>query len=292
MQESIEAIMRTVALVLAFLIAVPAGGQALPRPGIAPLVRPANVIDRVDDRDSLLAIGADLGLKPEEINRIRAVSGYVGCLSPSPSVGAGALFLTNDQILTAAHIFFEPSGRKRSKCFFKNQAAEPVMVDLLTDGGAIFGAEPPRAGSNSDYAVVLLAAPIKGAKPFPVDLATPVRNDDRLIVITAHPAGLDKELDKGVPVAQPCAVRRVAKSTGKTNFYRTDCDASGSSSGGMHLSRVDGRLVFRGITITTGLWREPKLYGAPYDEKSGSVTTALSTDAAILAAGRKLAGLD
>jgi hypothetical protein len=52
-------------------------------------------------------------------------------------------------------------------------------------------------------------------------------------------------------------VKRVPKSTEATNFYRTDCDATGASSGGMHLSRVDGRLVFRGITITTGPWREP-----------------------------------
>ena len=30
--------------------------------------------------------------------------------------------------------------------------------------------------------------------------------------------------------------------------------------------------------------------GAPYDEKAGSVTTALGTDAAILRAGQELAG--
>ena len=57
----------------------------------------------------------------------------------------------------------------------------------------------------------------------------------------------------------------------------------------MNLARVDGELVFRGVTITTGLWRDPDLPGAPYDEKRGSVTTALGTDAAILEAGRKLA---
>ena len=46
----------------------------------------------------------------DEIARIRKVSGYVGCLAPSPSVGSGALFLANNQILTTAHIFFEESG--------------------------------------------------------------------------------------------------------------------------------------------------------------------------------------
>jgi hypothetical protein len=58
----------------------------------------------------------------------------------------------------------------------------------------------------------------------------------------------------------------------------------------MHLSRVNGRLVFRGITITTGPWREPRFHGAPYNERGGSVTTALGTDAAILSVGQALAG--
>ena len=47
-------------------------------------------------------------------------------------------------------------------------------------------------------------------------------------------------------------------------------------------------LVFRAITISTGPWRDATLAGAPYDEKAGSVTTALTTDAAILAAARQL----
>src|SRR5690606_12999273 len=75
-----------------------------------------NIIDGTDDRDSLLTLGPRLGLSPDEIARIRTVSGFVGCLSPSPSLGSGALFLNNRQILTAGHIFFEPSGRPRSKC--------------------------------------------------------------------------------------------------------------------------------------------------------------------------------
>jgi hypothetical protein len=58
----------------------------------------------------------------------------------------------------------------------------------------------------------------------------------------------------------------------------------------MHLARVHGRLVFRGVTITTGPWRDEKFRGAPYDERGGSVTTALGVDAGILEAGKSLAG--
>jgi len=57
----------------------------------------------------------------------------------------------------------------------------------------------------------------------------------------------------------------------------------------MHLARVNGRLAFRGVTITAGPWQDPKFHGAPYDEAAGSATTALGTDAAVLDAGRSLA---
>jgi hypothetical protein len=251
----------------------------------------ANIIDGTDDRDSILDIGPSLGLSKPEIDRIRAVSGYVGCFLPTPSLGSGALFLTNRQILTAGHIFFDDNGRRRSNCFFKTQSIPPVKVDLLVDE-ARFGADPLKAGSNYDFAVVPLAEPIPRVEPFPVDTDVKIKAGDALIVVTAHPAGMEKVVPNEVPVVQGCTVRRVPVSTSITSFYRTDCDASGSSSGGMQLSRVHGELVYRGVTITTGLWRDPKLKGAPYDERRGSVTTALGTDAAILEAGRTLAIFD
>jgi hypothetical protein len=178
----------------------------------------------------------------------------------------------------------------RSICFFKNQARAPLMIDLKLDGASVrFGAVPPKPGSNNDYAIVRLEAPVPDAVPFPVEERVAVRSGDDLIVVTAHPAGMAREVDRAIPVAQGCKIRRVPISSAATNFYRSDCDATGSSSGGMHLARVGGALVFRGITITTGLWRDPQFHGAPYNEKGGSATTALGTDAAILAAGRDLA---
>jgi hypothetical protein len=284
-------------LIAAMLSFIASACLAGPRPAPAVFISDGsnyrldiNIIDGKDDRDSLLELGPRLGLSSAEIVRIRRASGYVGCLSPSPSLGNGALFLDNRQILTVAHIFFERSGNRRSKCFFKNQAPGSQKIDLvLDDAHARFGANPPKPGSNNDYAVIRLPEPVEGGEPFPVDTDVPVANGDRLIVVTAHPAGMAKEVDNAVPVVQPCRVRRVPRSTAATSFYRSDCDATGSSSGGMHLSRVGDRLVFRGITITTGPWQDDSLAGAPFNEATGSVTTALGTDAAILAAGKAMA---
>ena len=247
----------------------------------------ANIIG-ADDRGTLAAKGPQLGLSAAEIARIRAVSGHVACFGKRPALASGALFLSNDLVLTAAHTFFE-NGQRAEKCFFRAQAPGSDWIRLLTDPAhARFGAVAPRPGSNSDWAIVRLAAPIAGAVPFP-PAATRPRAGDRLIVLTAHPADMES-LDPTMPVVRGCTVRRVPISTAATNFYRSDCDAVGGASGGMHLARVDGRLVFRAITISTGPWRDPALHGAAYDEKAGSVTTALEADAAILAAARALVG--
>ena len=248
-----------------------------------------NIIDGADDRGSILNLGPSLGLSVADIARIRKVSGHVGCFEPTPNVASGALYLTNDQVLTAGHLFFEDDGTPRTKCYFRQQTPGSEWLELTPDAAnARFGAVPPKAGSNNDWAIVRLAAPIADAEPFAAADAPPTVGD-ALIVVSAQPAGFEM-FDPNVPIAQGCTVRRVPISSSTTNFYRSDCDAGGGSSGGMHLSRVGGELIFRGMTISTGPWRDPAFVGAPYDEKGGSVTTALGTDAAILAAGRDLAG--
>lgn len=251
---------------------------------------PVNIIDGADERAPITELGPVLGLSAAEIARIRSVSGHVVCADGGqPVTASGALFLTNRQVLTAAHTFFETDGRRKSQCFFRRQAAASDWIPLRTDAAnARFGAAHPKPGSNSDWGIVRLAAPLAGAEPFPVDPVRPVAGD-ALIVVSAQPEGFE-HVDPAIPIAQGCTVRRAPVSSAATNFYRTDCDATNGSSGGMHLFRAGGQLWFRGMTITTGPTREPAFHGAPYDEQGGSVTTALSTDAAILAAGRELAG--
>jgi hypothetical protein len=249
----------------------------------------ANVIDGADDRGALVALASSLGLSAAEVQRIRKVSGHVACSGQVPKLASGALYLTNGLVLTAAHTFFH-NGKRQTQCHFRAQNAGSSWIELKTgEGDARFGAVPPKPGSNADWAVVRLAAPIAGAVPFPLPLNAP-KNGDRLVVISAHPAGMES-IPPEMPVAQSCTVRRAPKSSSTTSFYRTDCDATQGSSGGMHLHRgADGALTFRGMTISTGPTEDPAFKGAPYDEKAGSVTTALGTDAAILAAGRALAG--
>jgi hypothetical protein len=266
--------------VIAAFLAVAAGSLFWSAPAAA------NIIG-TDDRGTLAALGPQLGLTADEILRIRQVSGHVACFGGQPVLASGALFLADDLVLTAAHTFFTADGTRASKCFFRPQAPGGDWIPLKTDAAnARFGAVPPKPGSNNDWAIVRLAAPVNGAEPFP-PAATPPGAGDALIVLTAHPADMEAA-DPAMPVVTGCTVKRVPISTAATNFYRSDCDAAGGASGGMHLARVDGRLVFRAITISTGPWRDPALYGAAYDEKAGSVTTALATDAAILAAARSL----
>ena len=249
---------------------------------------PVNVIDGADERGALTELAASLGLSTAEVARIRSVSGHVVCADGQPVTASGALYLTNDQVLTAAHVFSilkatgSPSASSAARRPTLNGSAGARQRERP------FRASPPRPGSNNDWAVVRLAQPLSGADPFPVH-GGGVSAGDALIVISAQPAGFE-HLDPSVPVAQACTVRRAPVSSQATSFYRTDCDASSGSSGGMHLLRRGGDLVFAGMTISTGPSRDPAFAGAPYDEQGGSVTTALGTDAAILAAGRDLAG--
>lgn len=266
-------------------------GAAPGHAAAGPVARPVNIIDGSDDRGSLLELGPGLGLSPGEIARIRQVSGFVGCLSNPPSLVSGMLFLTDRQVVTAAHVLFEPSGRPRSKCFFRTQGVEPFHTELdLASGATRFGAKAPKAGTAEDFAIVRLMEPVPRAVPLPVATG-PARVGEGLIVVTAHPAGMAREVDKGVPVVQACTVRRVAApaSPSAPAMLHTDCDATGSSSGGMNMTRVGGQLMLRAITVATGPWRDKRLEGAPYNEKRGSQTIALSLDGPVAAAGRALA---
>ena len=83
---------------------------------------------------------------PAEIARIRKVSGHVGCFEPTPVAASGALFLTNDQILTAGHIFFEDDGEPRTKCYFRPQTPGSEWLELMPDAAnARFGARAAEA---------------------------------------------------------------------------------------------------------------------------------------------------
>jgi hypothetical protein len=261
----------------------------------APAAVLANIIGGADERDALTRLGPSLGLSAGEMARIRTVSGYVGCLAPTPSLGSGALFLDNRHVVTAAHTLIDDKGRLRTKCFFKNQERTYFMTDLVMDPSRIaLGSPRPKPGSNDDYAIAALAEPVPNGMPFDVADGPP-RAGEELITVSGHPAGMEKTVDASEPVVQRCAIRRVPVPgrAGLSTFYRTDCDATGSSSGAMQLTRIGGRLFFRGFVISTGPWQGAageRLRGEPYNEAAGSVTTALGVDGPVLAAGNRLLG--
>ncbi len=142
----------------------------LPRPrrtAVPPL--PANVIDGVDDRAPLGEIAEQLGLSAAEVARIRQVSGHVGCFEPLPIVGLRRAVPRQRPdphrrahllpVRTASRPANASSGRRRrgrTGCRFS-----PTPPTLR------FGADPPKPGSNQDWAVVRLATPVtvRGAVP-------------------------------------------------------------------------------------------------------------------------------
>ena len=89
------------------------------------------------------------------------------------------------------HLLRSDTGERRSQMLLQDQDEPSVKIDLVPEAGR-FGATPPKPGSNYDFAIVPLAKPIADAEPFPVAETVPVKAGDRLIVITAHPAGMEK----------------------------------------------------------------------------------------------------
>ena len=171
---------------------VPDHHYTVPR---SPDVLPVDVIDGADDRDYLFSIGPALGFW--------LAGGSTGVGEPRlrrllvvrrRRVGDGALFLTNRRIITAAPACFLPAPSRRTTLRAAPSRAgseNPPRSTLSDPARAASGAVPPRAGSNADFAIVTLGSQSPARRRSMAD-DVPVRPGDSLIVITAHPARMDR----------------------------------------------------------------------------------------------------
>jgi len=177
------------------------------------------------------------------------------------------------QIITAAHIFIEKSGRKReplSDCYFAPQNQGTAVTTTyprdFDSGGFRFGNDASRkVGDIGDWAVVRLKEPVPGAVPFRHDTAEPKR-DDWILVVSSFMGDLSAD----EPLVQECRVRGFQHPESAEVRYITDCDAEGGASGGPVMVRDKrGNLAVIGVVVDTG---KQKLDGQKFDPKTGSFT--------------------
>ncbi|WP_428031744.1 trypsin-like peptidase domain-containing protein [Ancylobacter sp.] len=224
------------ALCLAFLTLcatalVPVAAGAIERKSStsANLPSSAIIIDE-DDRLSRDDYSRVTGLSPAVIASRFGATGVVRCGS---AVGTGQLVGANNVLVTASHVLFTPGGEPRGRgasCTFEitaggNRQKISVDVDKVVCGAR----EPYGQPAVKDWAVVPLAGPVKGAKPYmPGTMQVP----GNIVLAAAAKSGGQEEYSlqncqaRKVTTAAPSGVREVA----------IDCDAEGGVSGAAMLS--------------------------------------------------------
>lgn len=180
------------------------------------------------------------GLSPAAMASRFGATGVVRCGS---AVGTGQLVGANNVLVTAAHVLFAPGGEPRGRgasCTFEIVTAGgrqkiPVDVDKVVCGAR----EPYVQPAVKDWAVVPLASPAKGVKPYmPGTMRVP---GDIVLAAAARSGGQEYYS------LQSCQARKVTKTAPSgLREVAIDCDAEGGVSGAALLS-PDG--AFLGVYV-------------------------------------------
>ncbi|WP_438275812.1 hypothetical protein [Nitrobacter sp.] len=239
-----------------------------------------------DPRGPLSRKAQELGLSPEEVQRIRKNVGYVICPgNPADggalaSEGAGMLVGNGHQIVTDAHLFIDTYTNKRREpledCRFINLADPSAIVrlDFSSEKTYKFYTLFPEAVWYNDRAIVRLTHRILGADPFPLDLdETPLKRGDRLIMISADQNQLtfsmprhhilfymqdhkfSDEMDvNSEPIAQACTVMAYyARTARASSVIYSDCNGTAKASGSIVLIRKpNGNLAAKALHTQGG----------------------------------------
>lgn len=232
----------------------------------------AGIIGSTDDRGSLIKLGPKLGLSAAEIEQARRSTGYINCPLPKEKkiiTGSAALVLSNQTIVTAAHIFIDKKHRWReplSDCYFRPQAAPFTKIKIDPTSIATGPLTPGRRRQGiNDWAVVRLVSPVRGATPYePLPrVASVLRMFTRIVSIAASAKGFKSDLD--IPLIQECEVRMTSLAEESRSFL-SDCDTSPGMSGSIILVRRDGQLFAAAMTRAA---TEGNAY-AEFDASTGS----------------------
>jgi hypothetical protein len=246
--------------------------------------RPDGSLD--DGRDNITKNQKDLGLSDSEVRRIRASTGYVVCPGEDNQnfgTASAVLVESNQQIVTAAHAFYDEQGRPRSPlshCFFQNQEVPYKRVPLDFDSGTERFGKRGLIGwlEREDYAVVRLKEPISTADAVPFSLSSKaMKSGQKFIAISAYQDVPGRTIDPEVPVAQKSVVKQVNAFHGEVpTEYFTEADLQPTGSGGAVFTKENGQLVLSGIVVASG---KPELNGLNYDVAKGSLTRVIGVDA-------------
>jgi len=173
--------------------------------------------------------------------------------------GSAASILSANQIVTAAHIFFDPKSKQRNSslqnCYFHNYSNRRVSIPILVTPAfeVQLRENDPRENHRRDWAVVRLASAIPNCKPYEADASGDLLAPGAELLAISH---LHKDIKNRFsgrePIGQRCNVRdgTAARLTG-VPFYLTDCDADAGASGSIGLVRRNGKWIPKAILIGT-----------------------------------------
>jgi hypothetical protein len=226
------------------------------------------VVDR-DGRVGVRAAAATLAVSEAAISVRYAATGVVEC---GGMRGIGQITGRGDVVTSAAHVFFDESGRSRAesgRCLFRAASGEEIV--LTPDAARCGSSRPYEASGRHDWAVARLAHPLDGVRPYRLG-GTPRVGQEITVV----------GYERGAPSWDFCRVRDVLAGAGGGVEIRTDCVGLDGLSGAAYLTR-EARPALLGVHVgfrsrhpdTAGAYGEDHhTFGAAIGGAFGQAVTA------------------
>lgn len=253
----------------------------------------AAIIGPTDDRVELSKVPGlkDIGFGREDMQQTMACTGAIVCIDKLPNRisifrGSAASVSSPDQIVTAAHIFYDhitkqPRASLQS-CTFRNYTRPGASIPIAVTPAlrAQLRQNNPYENRWHDWAVVRLKSAIPNCKPYEADRsAEPAAPGSELLAISHLHKDIMKKFSGREPIGQRCTIRNVAGS--ETPMYLTDCDAERGGSGGLGLIRRNGKWLAKAMMVLMGNSTASR---ADYDVARSNITFYLGIEGEFLRA--------
>jgi hypothetical protein len=253
----------------------------------------AAIIGPTDDRFELSKVPGleDIGFGRVDAQQAMVCTGAIVCIDKLPNRvtifrGSAASVSSAKQIVTAAHLFYDPATRQPraslQSCTFRNYASPGASIPIVVTPAlrAQLRQNNPYENRWHDWAVVRLKSAIPNCKPYEADRsAEPVAPGTQVLAISHLHKDMMKRFSGREPIGQRCTIRNVAGS--ETPMYLTDCDAERGGSGGLGLIRRDGKWVAKAMMVLMGNWSANH---ADYDVAKNNITFYLGIEGDFLRA--------